>query len=133
VRCPKTTAIITRMNMEVAGCKELASVYGACFCWHVLCRQERGRLCQRWLEECKGEASQEVALLLQHYSEAQAALQAEYDRATLAALKSARVVGMTTSGVAKLQRVVAALHPKVALLSVCVLQLCCFCSVKVCT
>jgi hypothetical protein len=68
-----------------------------------------------WREECKGEASQEVALLLQRYNQAQAALQAEYDRGTLAALKSARVVGMTTSQVAKLQRVVAALHPKVRL------------------
>jgi hypothetical protein len=70
-------------------------------------------LWQHWQQECRSTVLKETAGMLQRYSEAQAALQSEYDRGTLAALKAARVVGMTTSQVAKLQRVVAALHPKV--------------------
>ncbi|KXZ53505.1 hypothetical protein GPECTOR_7g955 [Gonium pectorale] len=49
------------------------------------------------------------------YDEVQRELQAEYDQAALATLQCARVVGMTTSGVARMQRLVAALKPRVLL------------------
>jgi hypothetical protein len=80
----------------------------------VPCRRvERRQLWQRWLRECRSAVLDKAAGVLQRYGEAQAALQVEYDRCTLEALQQSRVVGMTTSGVAMLQRVVAALRPKV--------------------
>jgi hypothetical protein len=82
--------------------------------WACPRRIERNCLWQHWQRECQRTVSRETAQLLQSYSQAQAALHTEYDRTTLAALRSARVVGMTTSQVAKMQRVVAALHPKVS-------------------
>eukprot|EP00798_Chlamydomonas_sp_ICE-L_P006218 gene6218-2834_t len=47
--------------------------------------------------------------------EAQKRLQAEYDSADIATLSKARIVGMTTSGVARQRDLVAAMHPKVVL------------------
>jgi hypothetical protein len=79
-------------------------------------RSERQRLWQHWQQqgnEGRGSPLDEAADALQRYSDAIATLQIEHDRGTLNVLKAARVVGMTTSGVAMLQRVVAALHPKV--------------------
>lgn len=40
--------------------------------------------------------------------------QAEYDRTSLQTLRSTRVVGMTTSGVARQQKMVAAMQPRVS-------------------
>lgn len=51
----------------------------------------------------------------EEYGRVQDELRAEYDQADQAVLCAARVVGMTTSGVAKLQRLVGALQPRVLL------------------
>ncbi|KAG2495159.1 hypothetical protein HYH03_006767 [Edaphochlamys debaryana] len=57
-----------------------------------------------------------VQELQAEYEQVNEELQAEYDQASLAALRCARVVGMTTSGVARHQSLVAALKPRVVLM-----------------
>ena len=58
--------------------------------------------------------SMELQRLQEKIGNVRASLQEEYDKASLRTLSSAQVVGMTTSGVAKQQHLVAAMKPRVS-------------------
>ncbi|GIL57516.1 hypothetical protein Vafri_12731, partial [Volvox africanus] len=76
-------------------------------------RQER-QLLHSALQRLRVGALLEKARELQdEYNDVQTQLQAEFDQAALKVLRSARVVGMTTSGVARHQSLVAAIKPRI--------------------
>ena len=77
-------------------------------------RVERLRLLHHLVAERYSGMSMELQRLQEKIRTARASLQEEYDKASLKALSSAKVVGMTTSGVAKQQHLVAAMKPRVS-------------------
>lgn len=81
--------------------------------WYVNCRSERHKLYNHWKAELQTMWLTDLKQAMSEYEsvrEEQRRVQADVD---LNVLKQARLVGMTTAGVASKQALVAAMAPKV--------------------
>ncbi|CAI5528300.1 unnamed protein product [Closterium sp. Naga37s-1] len=75
--------------------------------------QERLKLLKHWLEELKATANAAIEAEVRNHAKKVAESRELMDIEDLQVLRKAQVVGMTTSGVAKMQRLITALGPRV--------------------
>ncbi|KAF2397968.1 P-loop containing nucleoside triphosphate hydrolase protein [Trichodelitschia bisporula] len=94
---------------------DIASLAAAQNVWTVT-EKYRGRVYNIWVAQAKELLRREFARLAVKYNQLVIALKASKDEHSLAVLKKQKIVGMTTTGLAKYRALVSTLNPKVVLI-----------------
>ncbi|CAI5951159.1 unnamed protein product [Closterium sp. NIES-64] len=98
--------------MDTSGDRALEDLLEVADPWATSLR-ERLKLLRHWLEELKATANAAIEAEVRNHAKKVAESRELMDIEDLQVLRKAQVVGMTTSGVAKMQRLITALGPRV--------------------